>query len=76
MTLFHKSRCYNGGSCHHFEPRYTEIGKPISGLEPLWIQSLLYAFGIEKARDLFVTQQYCSDVCVWCGKVTNKRSES
>jgi hypothetical protein len=64
MKLF-KTKCYNGGQRHKFEPRYTEVPRQQSGMKvknmfPDDIRSLLYY------------QKYIHDVCVWCGKIISQ----
>lgn len=63
MKLF-KSRCYNGGQKHKFEPRYDEV--QIGGdIEAKGMSS-------EDYRSLMLRNVYLFDICVWCGRRIDK----
>lgn len=62
--MFRKSKCYNGGNRHKFQPRYDEK-LPDGSLE---------VSGCGSVRSLF-EKFYICDVCEWCGKVVNKKEK-
>jgi len=68
MGLFFKTRCYNGGKQHKFEPRFDEV--PRSGpirVKNVWADDL---------RKVVYYNKYLFDICVWCGqKVERHDSE-
>lgn len=70
--IFFKSRCYNGGAQHRFEPRLTRenqrippviqnSGRGYDGQELIGI--------VEASTRVHTKQTYHGDVCVWCGKM-------
>jgi len=71
--MLFKSRCYNGGAKHKFEPRYSQDSKPTAFVSKVGeadegvIESILNA-----SRHVITTYHY--DICRWCGKTINKKS--
>ena len=63
MKLF-KSRCYNGGQKHKFEPRYDEV-QTNGEIEARRMSPKDY-------RSLMFHNVYLVDICVWCGKRVNR----
>jgi len=63
-----KSRCYNGGLKHNFQPRYSyEEGSPA-------ITETILVDVIEASKSSKKTYHY--DICKWCGKIAIKPEES
>ena len=62
-----KTRCYNGGNQHKFEPRYNERERDIGE------SGKLRYFGLSELRDFLTLKIYERDVCVWCGKTIKKK---
>ena len=60
-----KNRCYNGGKQHKFKPRYDE--KPFDELKNF--EGNTTASGL---RSILFYDVYVCDICVWCGKKTNR----
>ena len=63
MKMF-KKKCYNGGTRHKFEARYSEKPhdqiKYVKGSSPGELRSFMFFNVYEK------------DICVWCGKEIKK----
>lgn len=57
--IFNKSKCYNGGLQHNFQPRFSEV--PNDGITKRTIES-------HDIRSILYYKVYVKDVCVWCGK--------
>jgi len=66
-----KSRCYNGGKRHKFEPRYSEKS---TGRTPTQEEIILRSSDLG-LRGLIFYQVYIYDVCVWCGKRISKEEK-
>jgi len=61
MKLF-KNRCYNGGTKHNFQPRYSEKDRSdITKLKGQFEDS-------EEARRFITLKIYVCDICEWCGE--------
>jgi hypothetical protein len=70
MFSFFKSRCYNGGNQHNYEPRYDTF-LPV-------FPSIAKAFDAQELVEVinaFHASKYVQDVCVWCGKVVTRDKE-
>jgi hypothetical protein len=65
--MFFRSRCYNGGKQHHFEPRYSERQVPAPPMEPLNPFFTSDPAAIEAYKKAAVARVYIKDVCSWCG---------
>ena len=72
--MFHKNRCYNGGSQHKFEARYTEEGinkESGGGFTSFNIKAKGYT--VEELKEALHKKIYLHDICVWCGKKVEKK---
>jgi len=59
-----KSKCYQGGNRHKFEPRFTE--EPNSSLYEGHMKAK--GFGLDELQTLLSLKVYLFDICEWCGK--------
>jgi hypothetical protein len=67
--MFRKNRCYNGGNKHLFKPRYGEKEKQYnfkSGVPHVFMSD-------EALRRVNLFDAYICDVCVWCGKIIERK---
>jgi hypothetical protein len=56
-----KTRCYNGGNQHKFEPRYSDKDRGIAvEVERGTLKDL---------KDFATLKVYEHDICIWCGKI-------
>jgi len=62
MKIFRRDRCYNGGTRHKFEARYSERNS-----RRIFGESRGYSG--EDIRRLINLNEYEHDICVWCGEV-------
>ena len=62
MKIFRRDRCYNGGSRHKFEARYSEksSGRTIGKSR---------GYGPDDFKKILNLNVYEYDICVWCGKI-------
>jgi hypothetical protein len=69
--MFFKSRCYNGGKQHKFEPRYSTRD---------FIPQNLLDGGISFKGDATTLRRreviYEGDVCVWCGRIVKEKQDA
>lgn len=74
MTLF-KSRCYNGGNKHNFEPRYSSESTPTiypSHTGRSSVDAIVEVVNESRHN----VDRYHGDVCTWCGKVVNQQESN
>lgn len=67
--MFRRERCYNGGNCHKFVARYSEkeSSSPVTRFKSEGGHS------ISDLRQLIFYDEYVYDICIWCGKVINRK---
>lgn len=72
MTILFKSRCYNGGNKHKFEPRVEEEDRPIDLSRNLPI----FYMRPNEFREVITLKKYVRDVCVWCGDTIEREDQT
>jgi hypothetical protein len=65
MCIF-KSRCYNGGNRHNFQPRFDEVDRQR-------VTQLQNVPSAEDLRRIITLNVYVRDVCVWCGETIERQ---
>ncbi len=68
MSLFNRSRCYNGGNQHRFTGRYSDAERE----KKIELSTLVYSpFDapevLEALKDANTLRVYVGDICIWCG---------
>ena len=64
-----KTRCYNGGDQHNFQPRYSERERILSA------GCSITSSDLAELRNFLTLKVYERDVCVWCGKTIEKEKQ-
>ena len=67
MVIF-KSRCYNGGNQHKFEPRYDEVPTSMRFRTEI-------CYTPKQWKAILHTNVYIHDICAWCGKVISRQEK-
>ena len=68
-----KKKCYQGGNVHNFQQRYsqepnTEFLKIINYKGNVTLPAITF-------EQCSVLKKYIHDVCIWCGKIIDKRRQ-
>jgi len=64
--------CYNGGMRHNFSPRYSEVLVRSKNYEDYDE----YYHNLDHNIDSIINRIYVYDICIWCGKIIERKEEN